>query len=325
MKIKKIGLLTSGGDVPGLNACIRAIVRAAHYHNISVVGIQHGYDGLIIGDFIEMNAVSVSNIIHRGGTILKTSRSKKFLTEEGRKAAWEKVKEGGLEALIIIGGDGSLKGAAVFSAQFDIPVIGIPKTIDNDINGTDFAIGFDTAVNTAMEAIDKIRDTAESHDRLYFVEVMGRDAGYIAAYTGVSVGAEAILIPESMYDNNYLLKILEKGWRRKKTSMIVVVAEGDQSGGAQKAAAKAKECFPAYDTKVCALGHIQRGGSPTCADRLLASKLGVAAVESLLAGKKNFMVGIIDKQIVLTPLENAAKKKLQADPYLFKLMETLST
>lgn len=321
---KKIALITSGGDVPGLNACIRAVVRSAHYHGINVIGVRHGYQGLIEGDFVEMLPESVSNIIQRGGTILKTSRSKRFETEEGQAAAYARLSRAGIDAVIVIGGDGSIAGASMFSSRYTIPWIAIPKTIDNDIVGTDYAIGFDTAINTAMEAIDKIRDTAESHDRLYFVEVMGRGAGYIATYTGVSVGAEAILIPETKRDEAYLFRILERGWQRQKSSMIVVVAEGDEWGGAYKVSENVKARFPGYDVRVCILGHIQRGGSPTCSDRLLASKLGVAAVEALTTGRKNEMVGIVDKHIVLTPLEKAITKKLEADPYLFRLMETLS-
>lgn len=322
--MKKIALVTSGGDAPGLNAAIRAVVRSAIYHEMEVIGIQRGYDGLIDGDFIPMDASSVSNIIHLGGTILKSSRSTRFKTVEGRAQAWEKLKASGAEGLIILGGDGSFAGAKMFLDEHKFPCIGIPKTIDNDLFGTDYTIGYDTAVNTAMYAIDRIRDTAESHNSLFLVEVMGRDAGFIALRTGIGVGAEAILVPETKTDITQLTTLLEKGWKRKKGSMIIVVAEGDEEGGAFGIRSRMKEKFPDYDMKVCVLGHIQRGGSPSCNDRLLGSTLGVAAVEALREGKTNVMVGEINRQIVYTPLSKAVKHQMELNPSLVQLLRMLS-
>jgi 6-phosphofructokinase 1 len=323
--INKIAILTSGGDAPGLNACIRAVVRAAVFHKIKVIGIHQGYEGMIDGDFFEMDATTVSNIIQRGGTILKSSRSERFKTTEGRELAYQQLKKEGIEAVILIGGDGSLAGSKVFTSVYDIPWIGIPKTIDNDIIGTDFTIGYDTATNTAMEAIDKIRDTAESHNRVYFVEVMGRNSGFIAYKTGISVGAEAIYIPETKTDLKHLFAIFENGWKRKKSSLIVVVAEGNEAGGAFKISEKVKEKFPQYDMAVCVLGHIQRGGSPTCSDRVLASKLGVAAINALLEGERNIMIGEIKGVIIYTPLEQIIKKHLEITPAMTELINILST
>lgn len=322
--ISKIAILTSGGDAPGLNACIRAVVRAAIFHGLKIIGIHRGYDGIIEGDFFEMDAASVSNIIQRGGTILKSSRSERFKTPEGRETAFQQLKKAGVEAVIVIGGDGSLVGAKYFTATYPIPWIGIPKTIDNDISGTDYAIGFDTASNTAMNAIDNIRDTAESHNRIYFVEVMGRNSGSIAYKTGISVGAEAIYIPETNTDLQHLFKIFESGWSRKKSSLIVVVAEGDEAGGAFAISKKVKEKFPQYDTAVCILGHVQRGGSPTCADRVLASRLGVATIDALLSGQKNIMVGEVKEEILYTPLENVLKRQLKITPAMTELIDILS-
>ena len=321
---KKIAILTSGGDAPGLNACIRAVVRASIYHNINIYGIHRGYEGLIEGDFFEMNTNDVSNIIQRGGTILKSSRSERFRTPEGRELAYQQLKKENIEAIILIGGDGSFAGSRAFSSTYDIPIIGIPKTIDNDINGTDMSIGFDTATNTAIEAIDKIRDTAESHNRIFFVEVMGRNAGFIAYHTGIGSGAEAIHIPETKTDLAHLFTVLEDGWAKKKKSMIVVVAEGDEAGNAFKLSEKVKDKFPQYDAKVSILGHMQRGGSPSCADRVLASKLGVAAVNALLEGKRNVMVGEIKNEIVYTPLEKAIKRHLDIIPSKIELMKILA-
>lgn len=323
--INKIAILTSGGDAPGLNACIRAVVRAAVFHNLTVIGIHRGFEGMMDGDFFEMESSTVSNIIQRGGTVLKSSRSERFKTKEGRESAYQQLKKENIDAVILIGGDGSFAGSRVFTSTYNIPWIGIPKTIDNDISGTDFTIGFDTATNTAMEAIDRIRDTAESHNRIFFVEVMGRDSGYIAYRTGISSGAEAIYIPETETDLQHLFSILEKGWTRKKSSLIVVVAEGDEAGGAFKISEKVKEKFPQYDMAVCVLGHIQRGGSPTCADRTLASRLGVAAINALLNGEKNIMVGEIKGEIINTPLEKITKKHLEITPAMTELINVLST
>jgi len=323
--IKKIAVFTSGGDSPGMNACIRAIVRTAIHHHLEVIGIKYGYDGMIKGDFVPLNAESVSGIIQRGGTILKTARSKNFTTKKGMQQAAQQLKKHAIDALIAIGGDGTFKGANEFFSIYPIPIVGIPGTIDNDLVGTDFAIGYDTAINTVVEAVDKIRDTAESHDRLFFVEVMGRDAGLIALESGIGVGAEAILIPETTTDINALIRKLEKGWKRNKSSKIIIVAEGDEAGGAFEIAKKVKKKFNQYDTRITILGHIQRGGNPTCTDRVLASRLGFAAVEALIENKKGVMAGIINNKIVYTPFKNAVKHTLTLDTDLLKIAEILSS
>lgn len=321
---KKIAVVTTGGDCPGLNAAIRAVVRTGIYHGMEVVGIMQGYEGMINADFVPLNSHSVSNILQRGGTILKTARSERFKTTEGRKLAYESISKAGIEAMVVIGGDGSFRGIEIFSREYSIPSIGIPKTIDNDIYGTDYAIGFDTALNTVVQVVDKIRDTADSHNRLFFVEVMGRDAGMIAIYSGIAGGAEAILIPEQKTRIEQIVKILDRGWKRKKSSMIIIVAEGDDAGNAYEVAAEVKKRFNQYDTRVSVLGHMQRGGSPTCSDRVLASRLGVAAVEALIAGKNNEMVGVVNNEIVHTPYSEVVvgKKKFPYD--LLKIAEVLS-
>ena len=324
MKYKKIGVLTTGGDCPGLNAGIRAVVRTGIYNELKIVGVMNGFDGLIDANFLELSSHSVSNILQRGGTILKTARSERFKIKEARKKAYENITKAGIESLIVLGGDGSFRGIEIFSNEYNIPSIGIPKTIDNDIYGTDFSIGFDTALNTVVQAIDKIRDTADSHNRLFFIEVMGRDAGMIAVYSGIAGGAEAILIPEKETRIEQIIKILERGWQRKKSSMIVIVAEGDDAGGAYDIAEAVKSRFNEYDTRVSVLGHMQRGGSPTCADRVLASRFGVAAVEALLDGKKNEMVGIIDNKIVHTPFSVVVKTKKEFPNDLMRIAEILS-
>ena len=321
--MKKIAVFTSGGDSPGMNACIRAVVRTAIYHNIQVVGIMHGYDGMINDEFIPLDAKSVANIIHRGGTILKTARSQEFLTIEGRTKAAKNLTKHGIGGVIVIGGDGSFKGALQFSKECDIPFVGCPGTIDNDLIGTDFTIGYDTAINTVVEAVDKIRDTAESHNRLFFVEVMGRDAGLIALRSGIAVGAEAILIPETKTNVDELINKLESG-RKNKSSKIILVAEGDDAGGAFAIAEKVKIALPYYDTRVSILGHVQRGGSPTAMERVNASRMGFAAVEALMGGKKNVMIGIVDKQIQHTPFENAVKHIQELNPHLMKMVDILS-
>jgi len=323
-KIKKIALLTSGGDAPGMNACIRAVVRAGIYYNLEVFGIKRGYQGLIENDIHLMSSRSVSNIIQRGGTILKSARSKDFMIESGMNAAYQNLKKNNIDSLIVIGGDGTFTGANIFSNKFDIPIIGIPGTIDNDLNGTDATIGFDTATNTALDAIDKIRDTANSHNRLFFIEVMGRDSGYIAVKTGISGGAEAILIPEKKTTINELIAILDRGSKQKKSSSLVVIAEGGESGGVIDLAKKVEEKFSYYDTRVTILGHLQRGGTPTCTDRVLASLLGVRAVEGLIEGKSNMMVGTINKKVVFTPFEKALKKKKTIDRELIRISKILS-
>jgi len=279
-KVTKIGVLSSGGDAPGMNAAIRAVVRTGIYYGLEVFGIMRGYQGMIENDIVPMHSRSVANIIQRGGTILKTARCKDFFEPAGRKKAYEHLKALGINGLVIIGGDGSFRGANVFASEFDIPCIGLPGTIDKDIAGTDFTIGFDTAVNTAVSAIDKIRDTADAHDRLFIIEVMGRDAGYIALHSGISTGAENILIPERKTDIEELVSSLMEKERRKKLVNMVVVAEGDEFG-ANEIARIIAERMPNAETRVCILGHIQRGGSPTCLDRLIASRMGYAAVESL--------------------------------------------
>jgi len=322
-QIKKIGLLTSGGDSPGMNACIRAVVRTAAFHNLEVIGILHGYDGLIDGEFVQMNAKSVSNIIQRGGTILKTARSPRFMTKEGMDRAYRQLSIENIDALITIGGNGTFKGADVFGKTYKVPIIGIAGTIDNDLFGTDFTIGYDTALNTVVDAVDKIRDTAESHDRLFIVEVMGKDAGLIALRSGIGTGAEAILIPESKNDIVKLFERLEKG-RKDKASKIIIVAEGDDSGGAFKVAELVKQRFDNFDTRITVLGHIQRGGSPSCSDRVLASRLGFAAVEGLIEGKQGSMVGILNKEIAYTPFENAVKHIEELNPNLLRMVEILS-
>jgi 6-phosphofructokinase 1 len=305
-KIKKIGVLTSGGDAPGMNAAIRAVVRAGIYYNLEVVGILRGYEGLVNGDFITMDRKSVSNIIQRGGTILKTARCDSFRTPEGRNMAHEQLTKNNIDALVVIGGDGTFTGANLFSTEFNIPIIGLPGTIDNDLAGTDFTIGYDTAINTVVNAVDKIRDTAESHNRLFIVEVMGRDSGLIALRSGIGVGAEAILIPEAKTGIEGLIDRLENG-RQDKSSKIIIVAEGDDFGGGFNVCESLKSRFPSYDIRVSVLGHIQRGGKPSCMDRVLASRLGVSAVEGLLNGISAQMVGEINKDIVFTPFAHAIK------------------
>lgn len=323
--IKSIAVMTSGGDSPGMNAAIRAVVRAGISNGVKVYGIKRGYEGMIEGDIIPMQSNSVSNIIQRGGTVLKSARSDRFRTVEGRKQAYDQLLSHNIDAVVAIGGDGTFSGALQFNKEHDIPFIGIPGTIDCDLYGTDYTLGFDTAVNTVVDAIDRIRDTADSHDRLFFVEVMGRDAGYIALYSGIAGGAEAILIPESKTDELSLMKTLEKGWERNKSSMIVVVAEGDEQGGAYQIAEKVKTKFNNYDIRVSVLGHIQRGGSPSCFDRVLGSRMGVAAVEALLAGRVQIMIGVVNNHIHYTSLEKAVKHNQDIDMNLLKLGEILSS
>jgi 6-phosphofructokinase 1 len=321
--MKKIALFTSGGDSPGMNACIRAVVRTGIYNELEVIGIMHGYEGMIDGTFKPMFSESVSGIIQHGGTILKTARSKRFMTAEGMKKAFQNLKEQNIEGVVAIGGDGTFRGAVEFNKNFDIPFVGIPGTIDNDLAGTDFTLGFDTAINTVVEAVDKIRDTAASHDRLFFVEVMGRDAGSIALLSGISVGAEAILIPETKTYVDNLINKLRKGWQRNKNSMIVIVAEGDEAGGAYKIAELVKKELTGIDTRVTVLGHIQRGGNPTCNDRVLASRLGVAAVEALLKGRREEMIGLVNNEISYTPFVHAVKQHV-INQNLLKIAEILS-
>ncbi|MEL1243022.1 6-phosphofructokinase [Flavobacterium sp. DGU11] len=325
LNVKKIGVLTSGGDSPGMNAAIRAVVRTCAFHNIECAGVYRGYQGMIEGDFKEMGPRSVNNIINKGGTVLKSARSKEFMTEEGRKKAHANLVKNNIDALVVIGGNGSFTGALLFNKEFNFPVIGIPGTIDNDIFGTSFTLGYDTALNTVVEVIDKIRDTASSHNRLFFIEVMGRDAGHIALNAGIGAGAEEILIPEEDMGLDRLLDSLRKSKASGKSSSIVVIAEGDKIG---KSAFELKdyveENMPEYDVRVSILGHMQRGGSPSCFDRVLASRLGVKAVETLLEGKSNYMVGLIKDEITLTPLEQAVKGKTQVDKELIRVSDIVS-
>jgi 6-phosphofructokinase 1 len=323
--IRKIGVLTSGGDAPGMNAAIRSVVRTCAFHNIGCVGIYRGYQGMIEGDFKEMGARSVNNIINKGGTILKSARSMEFRTPEGRKKAYDNLVKAEIDAFVVIGGDGSFTGALLFNSEFDFPVIGIPGTIDNDIFGTSHTLGYDTALNTVVEVIDKIRDTASSHNRLFLVEVMGRDAGHIALNAGIGAGAEEILIPEEDLGLDRLLDSLKKSKATGKSSSIVVIAEGDKIG---KSVFELKDYvesnLPEYDVRVSVLGHMQRGGSPSCFDRVLASRLGVKAVESLLEGKSNFMAGIYQDRITLTPLEQAIKGHSEIDRELLRVSDIVS-
>lgn len=323
--IKKIGVLTSGGDSPGMNAAIRAVVRTCAFHNIECTGIYRGYQGMIEGDFKEMGPRSVNNIINKGGTILKSARSKEFMTAEGRKKAHDNLVKHGIDAFVVIGGNGSFTGGLLFNKEFGFPVIGIPGTIDNDIYGTSHTLGYDTALNTVVEVIDKIRDTASSHNRLFFVEVMGRDAGHIALNAGIGAGAEEILIPEEDMGLDRLLDSLRKSKASGKSSSIVVIAEGDKIGkNAFELKDYVEENMPEYDVRVSILGHMQRGGSPSCFDRVLASRLGVKAVETLLEGKSNYMVGLIKDEIALTPLEQAVKGKSQIDKELIRVSDIVS-
>ncbi|MCT4624928.1 MAG: 6-phosphofructokinase [Schleiferiaceae bacterium] len=322
--LKKIAVLTSGGDAPGMNACVRAVVRSAINNGLSVNGIYRGYQGMIEGDFIQCEKHTVSNILHRGGTFLKTARSDDFRTKEGRQKAYEQLQANEVDALVVIGGDGSFTGAAILHDEFGIPVMGCPGTIDNDLFGTDFTIGYDTAVNTVVDAVDRIRDTAESHNRLFFVEVMGRDAGLIALRSGIASGAEAVLIPETVTYIDELIETLHTGYLQHKTSAIIIVAEGDDEGGAYEIAEKVGKKFNSYETKVTVLGHIQRGGRPSAYDRVMASRMGNRAVEALLRGETNKMVGIQRNELVLVPFEKAIKHHKQINQELLNLVEILS-
>ncbi len=323
-EIRRIAVFSSGGDAPGMNAAIRAVVRTASFYDLHVYGIYRGYEGMIDGEIVRLDKRDVGNIIHRGGTFLKTARSERFRTKEGRKMAYEALVASDIEAMIAIGGDGTFTGAKIFHEEYGIPVVGVPGTIDNDLYGTDYTIGFDTAVNTAIEAVDRIRDTADSHNRLFFVEVMGRDTGYIALNTGIGSGAGAILIPESTIDVDTLIKHLEKTAKRQKLFSLIIVAEGNENGNAQKLAIEIKARFPEYDPKVTIIGHLQRGGAPSALDRLIASRMGYKAVEALIAGHTNVMVGIQNNQINLVPFEDAINKSKEIDQDLLRMAEILS-
>ena len=322
--INCIGILTSGGDAPGMNAAIRAVTRAAIYGGLKVKGIYRGYRGLITGEIVEFKTQNVSNIIQAGGTILKTARCKEFQTPEGRQLAYETMKKEGIDALVVIGGDGSLTGARVFATEFNIPVVGLPGTIDNDLFGTDRTIGYDTALNTIMECVDKIRDTATSHERLFFIEVMGRDAGFLALNGAIATGAEAAIIPEISTEVDQLSELISQGFRKSKNSSIVLVAESPVTGGAMGMAERVKKEYPQYDVRVTILGHLQRGGSPTAADRILASRMGAAPIEALLEDQRNVMIGIRNDEIVYVPFSKAIKNDKPINRELLNTLRRLS-
>ena len=323
--IKKIGVLTSGGDAPGMNAAVRSVVRSCVYNNIKIVGILFGYQGLIDNKIKPMDARSVNNIINKGGTILKTARCEEFRSENGRKKAYNNIKENKIDALVVVGGDGTFTGAMIFQKEFSLPIIGIPGTIDNDIYGTQYTIGYDTALNTVVSAIDKIRDTAISHNRLFFVEVMGRDAGHIALNAGIGAGAEEILVPEANMGLERLLDSLKRSEKSGKSSSIVVVAEGDKTGkNVFEIASYIEKNMPEYEVRVSVMGHMQRGGSPSCFDRVLASRMGVYAVENLLSGESNSMIGIINNEMTLCPLKKAIKGKSEINKNLIRVSDILS-
>ncbi len=322
--IKCIGILTSGGDAPGMNAAIRAVTRSAIYHGLEVKGIYRGYKGLITDEIAEFKSQNVSNIIQLGGTILKTARSKEFMTPEGRQIAYESMKRHGIDALVVIGGDGSLTGARIFAQEFDVPCIGLPGTIDNDLYGTDTTIGYDTALNTILDAVDKIRDTATSHERLFFIEVMGRDAGFLALNGAIASGAEAAIIPEFSTEVDQLEEFIKSGFRKSKNSSIVIVAESELTGGAMHYAERVKNEYPEYDVRVTILGHLQRGGSPTAQDRILASRLGAAAIDAIMEDQRNVMIGIENDEIVYVPFSKAIKNEKSINRDLVSLLRQLS-
>ena len=322
--IKSIGILTSRGDAPGMNAAIRAVTRSAIYNGLKVYGIYRGYKGLVTDEIQEFKSQNVSNIIQMGGTILKTARCKEFTTPEGRAQAYENMKKHEIDALVIIGGDGSLTGARIFAQEFDVPCIGLPGTIDNDLYGTDTTIGYDTALNTILDAVDKIRDTATSHERLFFVEVMGRDAGFLALNGAIAAGAEAAIIPEFSTEVDQLEEFIEHGFRKSKSSSIVLVAESELTGGAMHYAERVKNEYPQYDVRVTILGHLQRGGRPTAHDRIIASRMGVASIQALLEGQRNVMIGIDDDKIVYVPFAKAIKNDKPIDRELVNVLHELS-
>lgn len=322
--VKCIGVLTSGGDAPGMNAAIRAVTRAAIFNGIEVKGIMRGYRGLIFDEIIPFKTNSVSNIIQQGGTILKTARCKEFTTVEGRKIAYEAIKREGIDALIIIGGDGSLTGARIFAQEHNFPVVGLPGTIDNDLFGTDFTIGYDTALNTVMQAVDKIRDTASSHERLFIIEVMGRECGFLALNGAIATGAEAAIVPEKIEEEDQLGELISNGFRKSKNSSLVLVTEGDITGGAMGIAERMKREYPQYDARVTILGHVQRGGSPTASDRILASRMGAAAIDALMDDQRNVMIGIQNDKIVYVPFSKAIKKNKAIPDELTSVLKILS-
>ena len=323
-RINSIGILTSGGDAPGMNAAIRAVTRSAIYNGLKVFGIYRGYKGLVTGEIQEFKSQNVSNIIQMGGTILKTARCKEFRTAEGRALAYENMKKFGIDALVVIGGDGSLTGARFLAQEIDIPCIGLPGTIDNDLYGTDTTIGYDTALNTILDAVDKIRDTATSHERLFFVEVMGRDAGFLALNGAIAAGAEAAIIPEFSTEVDQLEQFIEHGFKKSKSSSIVLVAESELTGGAMHYAERVKNEYPQYDVRVTILGHLQRGGRPTAHDRIIASRMGVASIQALLEGQRNVRIGIENDKIVYVPFAKAIKNDKPIDKELVNVLAELS-
>ncbi len=324
VSIKCIGILTSGGDAPGMNAAIRAVTRAAIYNGWEVKGVYRGYRGLITGEIVPFKTNNVSNIIQQGGTILKTARCQEFMTPEGRRVAFETMQREAIDALVVIGGDGSLTGARIFAQEYNIPIVGLPGTIDNDLNGTDTTIGYDTALNTIMQAVDKIRDTATSHERLFFIEVMGRNAGFLALNGAVASGAEAAIIPEICTEVDQLEELIKNGFRKTKNSSIVLVAESEVTGGAMGMAERVKNEYPQYDVRVTILGHIQRGGSPSASDRILASRMGAAAIDALNDDQRNVMIGMQNDEIVYVPFAKAIKKDKPIDRELLNTLRILS-
>ena len=322
--MKKIGVFTSGGDAPGMNAAVRSVVRSALHHKLEVAGIYRGYEGMIDNHIKPLSSHDVSHIMHLGGTILRSARSDRFRTKEGRALAFKNLTDHNIDGIVAIGGDGTFTGADIFTQEYNMPIVGLAGTIDNDLFGTDYTIGYDTAINTAMEAIDKIKDTADAHDRLFFIEVMGRDAGFIALNTGIATGAEAVLIPESKTNIDALIKTLKDNYSNKKTSSIVIVAEGDDAGGAFKIAEEVKKYVHEYDIRVSILGHIQRGGRPTCMERVRASRLGLEAVRALMEGKRSVQIGIVNNKIVHTPFNKAIKYHQELNPTLLELVSILS-
>lgn len=324
VEIKTIGILTSGGDAPGMNAAIRAVTRSAIYNGMTVKGVMRGYKGLVCNEIVDFRSQSVSNIIQMGGTILKTARCKEFTTSEGRKMAYDNMMAAGIDALVVIGGDGSLTGAGVFANEYNVPIVGLPGTIDNDLGGTDSTIGYDTALNTIVDAVDKLRDTASSHERLFFVEVMGHTAGYLALNSALASGSEAAIIPEMETEVDQLAELINNGFRKSKNSAIVIVAENPVTGGATALAERVKKEFPQYDARVTILGYIQRGGSPTAFDRILASRMGEGAIEALMEGQRNVMIGIENGRIVYVPFSKAVKHHKEINRSKLDLVKILS-
>ena len=323
--VKCIGILTSGGDAPGMNAAIRAITRTAIFNNIEVKGIYRGYKGLLTGEIVPFKTNSVSNIIQRGGTVLKSARCAEFMNVEGRKKAYENLVKHNIDSLVVIGGDGTLTGAAIFASEFNIPIVGLPGTIDNDLLGTDTTIGYNTALNTIVEAVDKIRDTATSHERLFFIEVMGRNCGALALNSAIAAGAEAAIIPEISIEKDQLHEFISQGFRKSKNSSLVLVAESEITGGALQLAERVKNQYPQYDVRVSILGHLQRGGSPTAQDRILASRMGYAAIQALLESQRNIMIGVRNEEIVYVPFSKAIKKEKSINPEFLDILKVLST